>query len=107
MKKAIFSSKQPAVRFTEINGKTIVQICLNEKEFAITTDRVAELHLPITQYEYDFNEWVEEDVDTEGILADPTSYLNYQPEAELTDKEKIEKALANSEYAVILAGGDP
>lgn len=101
MKKAIFSSKQPAVKFTEINGKTIVQICLNEKEF------VVDLHLPITQYEYDFNEWVEEDVDTEGILADPTSYLNYQPEAELTDKEKIEKALANSEYAVILAGGDP
>ncbi len=100
MKKAIFSSKQPAVKFTEINDKTIVQICLNEKEF------VVDLYLPITQYEYDFNEWMEEDVDTEGILADPASYLNYQPEAELTDKEKIEKALANSEYAVILAGGD-
>lgn len=63
---------------------------------------------PYTAYLYDFNEWTaaEEDVDEDAIKANPEEYAGYTPAPELTDREKIEKALANSEYAVILAGGE-
>lgn len=60
------------------------------------------------EYVYDYNEWTapEDSVGQDAITAAPADYLNYTPAAELTAAEKIEKALANSEYAIILAGGE-
>lgn len=106
MKKAQFAEKQEKAAFQTTDGKTTVRICMNEQTVDITDQETGEI--TATEYVYDFNEWTdaEENIDQDAIKADPESYLNYTPAPELTDKEKIEKALANSEYAVILAGGE-
>lgn len=104
MKKALFTEKQDAVRITTIDGKSTVQICQNEQESGIENPETGESE---QGYLYDFCEWTapEEDVDADAIKKDPAAYLDYTPTPELTDAEKIDKALANSELAVILAGG--
>lgn len=99
-----FDSKQEVVTFTTLDGMTTVQICTGEE----VVERRPEEGEPYTAYLYDYTEWTaaEEDVDEDAIKASPEEYAGYAPAPELTDKEKIEKALANSEYAVILAGGE-
>lgn len=85
MTKAIFGEKQPSVRTTTMDGKTFVQICVNEA--GKTVDNMGgESH---TEYEYDFNEWSEESPDVDAIKANPEKYLDYRPPKEITDKEKI------------------
>jgi len=104
MKKALFAERQDAVRITAIDGVSTVQICQNEQKSNIENPETGEVD---TGYLYDYNEWTASnaDVDADAIKKDPTAYLNFEPAAELTDAEKINKALANSELAVILAGG--
>ena len=99
-----FSSKQDAVKITTLDGRSTVQICTGEE----VAERRPEEGGPYTAYLYDFNEWTaaEEDVDEDAIRANPEEYVGYTPAPELTTDEKVEKALANAEYAVILAGGE-
>ena len=85
MTKANFDAKQPSVNIATIDGKTTVQICLNETEKAVE-NMDGETH---TEYEYDFNEWVEESPDVDAIKTNPEKYLDYRPPKEQTDKEKI------------------
>lgn len=99
-----FDSKQEAVTITTMDGVSTVQICTGEE----VAQRQPEEGEPYTAYLYDFNEWTaaEEDVDEDAIKANPEEYVGYTPAPELTTDEKAEKALANAEYAVILAGGE-
>lgn len=99
-----FDSKQEAVTITTLDGVSTVQICTGEE----VAQRQPEEGEPYTAYLYDFNEWTaaEEDVDEDAIRANPEEYVGYTPAPELTTDEKAEKALANAEYAVILAGGE-
>lgn len=99
-----FDSKQEAVTITTLDGVSTVQICTGEE----VAQRKPEEGEPYTAYLYDFTEWTEaeEDVDEDAIRANPEEYVGYTPAPELTTDEKAEKALANSEYAVILAGGE-
>lgn len=99
-----FDSKQEAVTITTLDGVSTVQICTGEE----VAQRQPEEGEPYTAYLYDFNEWrsAEEDVDADAIKANPEDYADYTPAPELTVDEKAEKALANAEYAVILAGGE-
>lgn len=99
-----FDSKQETVTITTLDGVSTVQICIGEE----VAQRQPEEGEPYTAYLYDFNEWTaaEEDVDKDAIKANPEEYVGYTPAPELTTDEKAEKALANAEYAVILAGGE-
>ena len=99
-----FDSKQETVTITTLDGMSTVQICTGEE----VAQRRPEEGEPYTAYLYDFTEWTaaEEDVDEDAIRANPEEYVGYTPAPELTTDEKAEKALANSEYAVILAGGE-
>lgn len=85
MIRATFSERQPSVSTATMDGKTFVQICVNEAEK--TVDNMdGESH---TEYEYDFNEWSEKSPDIDAIKASPEKYLDYRPPKEKTDKEKI------------------
>ena len=99
-----FDSKQEAVTITTLDGMTTVQICTGEE----VAQRMPEEGEPYTAYLYDFTEWTaaEGDVDEDAIKANPEEYAGYVTAPELSTDEKAEKALANSEYAVILAGGE-
>ncbi|MDY2837615.1 MAG: hypothetical protein SOT60_06750 [Bilifractor sp.] len=68
-----------------MDGKTFVQICLNEAEKTVE-DMDGEIH---TEYEYDFNEFAEESPDVDAIKINPEKYLDYQPPKEQTDKQRI------------------
>lgn len=85
MIRATFGEKQPSVRTTIMDGKTFVQICVNEAGKTVG-NMDGETH---TEYEYDFNEWSEESPDIDAIKANPEKYLDYRPPKEITDKEKI------------------
>ncbi|MGN1382714.1 MAG: hypothetical protein ACI4W2_07860 [Eubacterium sp.] len=85
-----------------MSGKTTVQICLNGSPVDTSDGQGG----TIKAWEYDFHEFTEAAPDTDAIKAAPEKYLDYEPEKEPTAEEKIEKALANSEYAILLAGGD-
>lgn len=93
------------MRITIIEGMTTVQICQNEQAATMEGQEPEEVE---HGYQYDYNEWTAPtaEVDTEMIKKNPVKYLDYTPEPELSDREKVEKALANSELAVILAGGE-
>lgn len=106
MKKAIFEEKQKVVSLWTEGDMTTVQICQNEEKIDFTDPETGEKKG--SGWQYDFNEFTlpSDEVDVDAIESTPGDYLTYQPAAELTDEEKIEKALANSEYAVILAGGE-
>lgn len=86
MTKAIFSEKQDPVRFTEIDGKTTVQICINE-DIEEATEEEGDT---AAQYAYDFNEWTEksENVDKDAITANPENYIDYVPGPEPTATEQ-------------------
>ena len=103
MTKAIFSSKQPAVTVTVINGNLKqYQIALNEVE---VTDDVASLmkdsyhdkeYIPVPMYKYDWNEFITDALTEDEVKADPAKYLNYTPVDTLPEPEKtvsIEKRI--------------
>lgn len=100
MTKAIFSSKQPAVTVTVINGNVKqYQIALNEVD---VTDEVSSFmktedgFVPTPQYKYDWNEFVTDALTEEEVKADPAKYLDYTPVDALPEPEKnvsIEKRI--------------
>ena len=91
MTKALFSEKQPAVRVTLVDGVSQFQICLNEEE---VTEQAQSFHTeddtsePITQYQYDFNEFRTDALTEEEVKADPEKYLDYTPIASLPEQEQ-------------------
>ena len=88
MTKSRFMEKQPSAKVVE-KDKVYVYICLNEKE--VTEDRREEFIEPVTMYEYDYNEIIEDIgvLDIDDIKANPEKYLNYEKAVEKTDKERI------------------
>lgn len=90
MTKSRFMEKQPSVLVIE-RDKVYVYICLNEKE--VTEDYVndEESANPVTMYEYDYNEIIEDSdvLDIDDVKANPEKYLNYEKAVEKTDKERI------------------
>lgn len=88
MTKSRFMEKQPSVKVVE-KDKVYVYICLNEKE--VTEDRREESAEPVTMYEYDYNEIIEDIgvLDIDDMKTNPEKYLNYKKAVEKTDKERI------------------
>lgn len=103
-KKAIFDSKQPSVQIFTVDGKTTVQICLNEVEETVTS---AEDGNQTVQYSYDFNEFTDktDSIDIDAIKADPSAYLEYQPAADPTAEERLsELEQAVQDLAMVTVG---
>ncbi len=111
MKKVIFDSKQETVQLWPAGDAVTVQIFQNEREITApnvneeTGELTGEM---VTSYEYDFNEWTADDVDTDAInaiTADPAAYLNYTPAVEPTLSEKVDQNTADIEYLTMMMEG--
>ena len=90
MTKSRFMEQQPSAKVVE-KDKVYVYICLNEKEVTedyINSEESAE---PVTMYEYDYNEIIEDIgvLDIDDVKTNPEKYLNYKKAVEKTDKERI------------------
>lgn len=107
MTKALFSEKQPAVRVTLVDGISQFQICLNEEEVttpaqSFHSDEKEVTAEPITQYQYDFNEFRTDALTEEEVKANPEKFLDYTPIASLPEKEQapsIDAVLKNIQTA--------
>lgn len=104
MTKARFMGKQQPVTVVE-KDKTYVYVCLNEKEVKEESGVEYEISEPVTMYEYDYNEIIEDlgALDIGDIKANPENYLEYEKEIEKTDKERIaELESMNAEMSATL-----
>ena len=94
MIKSRFMEKQPSVKVIE-KDKVYVFICLNEAE--VTEENMngdmsnEEPSEPVTMYEYDYNEIIEDVgvLDIDDIKTNPEDYLNYKKNIPKTDSERI------------------
>ena len=90
MTKARFAAKQEPVTVTQIEGVNYFQICLHEQEVQSQhgLDPEGKESEPVTEYEYDFNEWHDATTDPEAVKADPEKYLVYSPVDDLPEPER-------------------
>ena len=90
MTKSRFMEKQPSVTVIE-KDKVYVFICLNETEVTEENTNSEESSIPVTMYEYDYNEIIEDIgvLDIDDVKTNPGKYLNYEKAVEKTDKERI------------------
>lgn len=90
MTKSRFMEKQQPVLVVE-KDKVYVYICLNETEVTEDHTNGEESAEPVTMYEYDYNEIIEDIgvLDIDDIKANPEKYLDYKKAVEKTDKERI------------------
>lgn len=90
MTKARFAAKQDPVTVTQIEGVNYFQICLHEQETQTQhgLDPEGKGSEPVTEYEYDFNEWHDSTTDPETVKADPEKYLTYSPVDDLPEPER-------------------
>ena len=97
MTKSRFMEKQPSAKVVE-KDKVYVYICLNEKE--VTEDHInsEESAEPVTMYEYDYKEIIEDIgvLDVDDVKSNPEKYLNYEKATVKTDKERIAELEAMS-----------
>lgn len=90
MTKAMFAERQDPVTVTQIEGVNYFQICLHEQEVQSQygLDPEGKGSEPVTEYEYDFNEWHDATTDPEAVKADPEKYLTYTPVDDLPEPER-------------------
>ena len=96
--------KQPSVTVIE-KDKVYVFICLNEIEVTEENMNGEDSSTPVTMYEYDYNEIIEDIgvLDIDDIKVNPENYLNYAKSVEKTDKERIAELEAmNMEMSITL-----
>lgn len=90
MTRARFAAKQDSVTVTQIEGVNYFQICLHEQEVQSRRDLGPDGtgSEPVTEYEYDFNEWHDSVTDPDVVKADPEKYLTYSPVDDLPEPER-------------------
>lgn len=90
MTKSRFMEKQQPVFIVE-KDKVYVYICLNETEVTEDHTNGEESTEPVTMYEYDYNEIIEDMgvLDIDDVKENPEKYLDYKKATEKTDKERI------------------
>lgn len=96
--------KQPSVKVVE-KDKVYVFICLNETEVTEENMNGEESSIPVTMYEYDYNEIIEDIgvLNIDDVKENPEKYLNYEKTVEKTDKERIAELEAmNLEMSITL-----
>ena len=101
MTKSRFMEKQQPVLVVE-KDKVYVYICLNETEVTEDHTNGEESAEPVTMYEYDYNEIIEDMgiLDIDDVKTNPEKYLNYEKAIEKTDKERsAELEVMNAELS--------
>lgn len=90
MAKAMFAERQDPVTVTQIEGTYYYQICLHEQEVQAQSGMGPEdeTAAPLTEYEYDFNEWHDAVTDPEAVKANPEKYLAYTPVDDRPEPER-------------------
>lgn len=104
MTKSRFMEKQQPVTVVE-KDKVYVFICLNETAVTEENMNKEETSEPVTMYEYDYNEIIEDIgvLDIDDIEENPENYLNYEKAIDKTDKERIAELEAiNLEMSITL-----
>ena len=107
MTKSRFMEKQPSAKVVE-KDKVYVYICLNEKE--VTEDHInsEESAEPVTMYEYDYNEIIEDIgvLDIDDVKTNPEKYLNYkkaksQPTERIAELEAMNAELSTTVDSIL------
>lgn len=104
MTKSRFMEKQQPVKVVE-KDKVYMYICLNEKEVTENHMNSEESAEPVTMYEYDYKEIVEDIgvLDIDDVKENPEKYLDYEKAVEKTDRERIAELEAmNAELSTTL-----
>ncbi len=117
MTRARFAERQDPVTVTQIEGVNYFQICLHEQEVQTqrSLDPDGKESEPVTEYEYDFNEFAEPTsvLEPEKVKESPSNYLGYIPtgkkeNAQSSAKEStLEQRISDLEdMAAALYGGE-
>lgn len=90
MTKSRFMERQQPVLVIE-RDKIYVYICLNETEVTDDHTNGEESAEPVTMYEYDYKEIIEDIgvLDIDDVKENPEKYLDYEKAVEKTDRERI------------------
>ena len=82
MTRARFAERQDPVTVTQIEGVNYFQICLHEQEVQTqrSLDPDGKESEPVTEYEYDFNEFAEPTsvLEPGKVKESPSNYLGYR-----------------------------
>lgn len=99
IQKARFLEKQNPVTVTHIDGDTWFTICVNEQVEENTYESFNDEPLKtVTEYVYDLNQFKDNTVDEEEVIAHPEEYINYVPKAVTpVTPLNIEQRVANLE----------
>lgn len=80
IQKARFLEKQEPVTVTHVDGDTWYTICVNEKIEESSYDSFSEgITGTYTEYVYDLNQFKDNSLNEEEVIAHPEEYINYTP----------------------------
>ena len=99
---AIYSVKQPECTTYSMDGLSYVNICENEQEVTIEDEQKT------IQYQYDLYSLIckEGKIDLTAVMANPKSYLDFEPEADPTVQTQVTKNTGNIFYMSMMTGVD-
>ena len=99
---AIYSQKQPECTTYSMDGLSYVNICENEQEVTIEDEQKT------IQYQYDLYSLIckEGKIDLTAVMANPKSYLDFEPEADPTVQTQVTKNTGDISYMSMMTGVD-
>ena len=99
---AIYSVKQPECTTYSMDGLSYVNICENEQEVTIEDEQKT------IQYQYDLYSLIckEGKIDLTAVMANPKSYLDFEPEADPTVQTQVTKNTGDISYMSMMTGVD-
>ena len=99
---AIYSVKQPECTSYSMDGLSYVNICENEQEVTIEDEQKT------IQYQYDLYSLIckEGKIDLTAVMANPKSYLDFEPEADPTVQTQVTKNTGDISYMSMMTGVD-
>lgn len=99
---AIYSVKQPECTAYSMDGLSYVNICENEQEVTIEDEQKT------IQYQYDLYSLIckEGKIDLTAVMANPKSYLDFEPEADPTVQTQVTKNTGDISYMSMMTGVD-
>ena len=97
---AIYSVKQPECTAYSMDGLSYVNICENEQEVTIEAEQKT------IQYQYDLYSLIckEGKIDLTAVMANPKSYLDFEPEADPTVQTQVTKNAGDIVYMSMMTG---
>ena len=97
---AIYSVKQPECTAYSMDGLSYVNICENEQEVTIEDEQKT------IQYQYDLYSLIckEGKIDLTAVMANPKSYLDFEPEADPTVQTQVTKNTGDIAYMSMMTG---